>query len=616
MQKISPILSVAAFFLFITGCQPGEQASQKDDVPVENAPIKAGPQSTFNQASEVPELALPTVSIETLPDAILKADAAFLAGKYESGGTTEYGAFEWYLAILRFDANHVHARESLAKTIEILIAMTRQAIRDGDFNHASRLLKLLKFGSVAQPEILNLNADFERSKQAAGWFQKALVFEKEKIILASDKNENGQLENHAVAAYRKALEIFPDFQPALSAIDRLRSQRERAAMTLAKQSKFEAAIIALKEAEYIDMENPQHQRVSSHVYGRLNQVIREKIVLANMALDGLRIDEARQYHDQARKILAMHADVIGLTTRIDDVAHYGRLKARQVFTDAWTMSDPAPEMVVIPYGQFDMGAHASMVSAPPEQLPRHKVTFKRGFAISRSEITVAQFRQFIESSAYQTRAATRGWSLVFDEKGGSMTKRNNVDWRHDHLGRIAKDELPVVHVNLPDANAYAQWLSLKTGESYRVPSEAEFEYVLRADRDTLYPWGNDAPKKVVANLAGAGDKSTQSRSWGNAIAGYKDFHWGAASVRSFPEESWGTYDISGNVEEWVRDCWHDSYQRGPVDGTAWVNPGCKMGVTRGASWASSLNEAAISFRSPTLLKTHNARIGFRVVREL
>ena len=229
---------------------------------------------------------------------------------------------------------------------------------------------------------------------------------------------------------------------------------------------------------------------------------------------------------------------------------------------------------------------------------------------------MAQFRQFIESSSYQTRANSRGWSLVFDEKGGSMTKRSNVDWRHDHLGRIAKDDLPVVHVNLQDANAFAKWLSVKTGESYRVPSEAEFEYVLRANRDTLYPWGNEAPKKVVANLAGAGDKSTQSRSWGNAIAGYRDFHWGAAPVRSFPEESWGTYDLSGNVEEWVRDCWHDSYQRAPVDGTAWVNPGCKMGVTRGASWASSLNEASVGFRTSVLIKTHNARIGFRVVRAL
>lgn len=616
MPKFSPILSVAVFLLLVAGCQEGEQTPPKASVTDQSAPVEAAKETTVIESSATPGLALPMVSIENLTDALLKADTAFLAGKYETGATGEAGAFEWYLAILRYDANHVKASAGLDRTVESLLAITRQAVREGDIMEASRLLHVLKSGLVKHPEISGLEADLEKSKEAGEWYRKALAFEKEKIILAADAGKDGNPENHAVAAYRKALEIFPDFQPAHWAIDRLRSQRERAAMRLVKQSKFEAAVIALKQAEAIDAINPQYQLISGHVYGRLNQAVREKTVLANLALDGLRIDAARQFHDQARQVSANHPEVVAVAIRIDDVEHYGRFTARQVFHDAWAMSSPAPEMVVIPYGQFDMGAPEKVLAPPPAQLPRHKVTFARGFAIARNEITVAQFRQFIESSTYQTRATSRGWSLVFDEKGGSMTKRSNVDWRHDHLGRIAKDDLPVVHVNLQDANAYAKWLSVKTGESYRVPSEAEYEYVLRAARDTIYPWGNEAPKKVVANLAGAGDKSTQSRSWGNAIAGYRDFYWGAAPVRSFPEEAWGTYDISGNVEEWVRDCWHDSYQRAPVDGTAWVNPGCKMGVTRGASWASSLNEASVGFRTPVLIKTHNARIGFRVVRAL
>jgi len=616
MLKFSPMLSVTAFFLLMAGCQPGEQASQKTAVSGENAPVMAAPELVSVVASTSPEMEIPMVSIVNLQDALTKADAAFLAGQYERGNTGEPGALEWYLAIVRYDANHMQALAGLDKTLGVLISLARQAAREGELNEASRVLKILTSSLVAHPEIAGVAAELERSKLAAHLFQKALAFEKEKKILADDNNENSSTENNALAAYRKALEIYPDYQPARRAIDRLRSRRERAAMLLVKQNKFEAAVIALKQAEAIDANSPQLKLVSGHVYGRLNQAIREKIVLANLALDGLRIDPARQYHDEARRIFSPHPELVALAGRIDDVVHYGRFKARQVFSDAWAMSTPAPEMVVIPYGQFVMGAPANAVSPPPSQLPRHKVTFVRGFAIARNEITVAQFRQFIESSSYQTRANSRGWSLVFDEKGGSMTRRSNVDWRHDHLGRIAKDDLPVVHVNLQDADAFAKWLSVKTGESYRVPSEAEFEYVLRADRDTLYPWGNEAPKKVVANLAGAGDKSTQSRSWGNAIAGYRDFHWGAAAVRSFPEESWGTYDMSGNVEEWVRDCWHDSYQRAPVDGTAWVNPGCKMGVTRGASWASSLNEASVGFRTSALIKTHNARIGFRVVRAL
>lgn len=613
MLKFSSLLSLAAFCLIIAGCQPGDQGSGKKPVSEKIAPTNAEAMSTKNNESRVFKPTLPMVDATNLFDAMHQAETAFAAGSYEAGKQNQSGALEWYLAILQFNSDNANAQAGLKSTVDALIPVSRQSLRDGNLLEAKRLLQVLAFSRVVHPEIDNLQQELAKAEKAEVWQQKAFAFEQQKPILASDAGN--QIDN-AVAAYRMALKQFPEYQPALQAVDRLRSQRERAALSLAKQSKFEAALIALKQAEMVDGTSPLYQMTASHVRGRLNQAIREKIVLANIALDGLRIVQAKEYYEQAKKILSTHPEVIALAKRLDAVKHYERFKPHQVFSDVWTMSSLVPEMVVIPYGQFQMGAPLNLASAPPAELPRHAVKFERGFAIARNEITVGQFRQFIESSAYQTRANMRGWSMVFDEKGGSMTKRENIDWRHDHLGRIAKDELPVVHVNLQDAVEYAKWLSSKTGATYRLPSEAEFEYVLRSGSDTIYPWGNSAPVKVVANLAGAGDKSTQNRSWGNAIAGYRDFHWGAAAVRSFPQEPWGTFDISGNVDEWVSDCWHDSYQRAPADGSAWVNPGCVMGVSRGASWASSLNEARTSFRAATLLKTHNARIGFRVVREL
>ncbi len=613
MLKFSSLLSIATLCLIIVGCRPADQASPKTAVPAENAPNNTASTSANNNADAVPVLALPMVNIENLSQAIRNAEDAFSVARFEGVNQKQAGALEWYLAILRFDDDNSKAKKGLENTFEALVLVTRKTIRDGNLTEASRLLHVMKSSLVRHPEIDALNAELELAKQAETLQQKAVALEKQGLIIESDSDKPS---NNAVATYRKAIEAFPEYQPAVLAIDRLRSQRERAALSLAKQSKFEAALIALKQAESIDGENPQYQMISSHVRGRLNQSIREKIVLANLALDGLRMSPAQAYYFQARKILPLHPEVIALEKRLDEVKHYGRFKPLQVFSDSWTMSSPVPEMVVIPYGKFEMGSPPSFALAGPAEMPRHLVGFERGFAIARNEITVGQFRQFIESSGYRTRADSRGWSMVFDEKGGSMTKRENINWRHDHLGRLAKEDLPVAHVNLHDATAYAKWLSVKTGVTYRLPSEAEFEYVMRAGNDTLYPWGNHSPAKVVANLAGAGDKSVQSRSWGNAIADYRDFHWGAAPVRSFPRETWGTFDISGNLEEWVQDCWHDSYQRAPDDGSAWVNPGCKMGVTRGASWASSLNEARVSFRTATLQKTHNARIGFRVVRPL
>ena len=124
------------------------------------------------------------------------------------------------------------------------------------------------------------------------------------------------------------------------------------------------------------------------------------------------------------------------------------------------------------------------------------------------------------------------------------------------------------------------------------------------------------PTRVVGNLTGDGDTSRLGRRWSNAIPGYTDGHWGPAPVRSFPAEAFGTFDLIGNVSEWVQDCWHDSYRRAPRDGSAWVNPGCSDRVIRGASWASSLDRARSAYRQSTPADTTNARVGFRVVREL
>ena len=167
-----------------------------------------------------------------------------------------------------------------------------------------------------------------------------------------------------------------------------------------------------------------------------------------------------------------------------------------------------------------------------------------------------------------------------------------------------------------DAEAYVAWLSAQTGERYRLPSEAEFEYALRGGRAEAFAWGEGAPARVVGNLTGDGDQSRLKRRWSNAIRGYTDGHWGPAPVRSYAPEAFGTFDLVGNVSEWVQDCWHDSYRRAPADGSAWVNPGCEDRVIRGASWASTLDRARSAYRQSTPAATTHARLGLRVVREL
>jgi formylglycine-generating enzyme required for sulfatase activity len=117
-------------------------------------------------------------------------------------------------------------------------------------------------------------------------------------------------------------------------------------------------------------------------------------------------------------------------------------------------------------------------------------------------------------------------------------------------------------------------------------------------------------------MTGARDRSPSGRRWGNGVPGYADGHWGPAPVASFAREAFGTHDLLGNVSEWVLDCWHDSYHRAPTDGRAWVNPGCRERVVRGASWASDLTQARSAFRLQVPAETTSARVGFRVARDL
>ena len=242
--------------------------------------------------------------------------------------------------------------------------------------------------------------------------------------------------------------------------------------------------------------------------------------------------------------------------------------------------------------------------------------FDRGFAMSRTEVTVGQFRQFVEATGYEPTATHRGFSLAYDELSGNFVRRSNVGWHNAYDGSRASDDLPVVHVSARDADAYAKWLSERSGQRYHVASEAQFEYALRAGSRARYPWGNGTPPKGIGNLTGALDHSTSGRQWTNAFPGYGDGYWGPAPVGRFAPNAFGLHDLDGNVSEWVADCWHDGYRRAPNDGGAWVNPGCRSRVVRGGAWASAPEQTRSAWRAPAGVDTTNARIGFRVVREL
>lgn len=232
-----------------------------------------------------------------------------------------------------------------------------------------------------------------------------------------------------------------------------------------------------------------------------------------------------------------------------------------------------------------------------------------------TEVTVADFALFVKSANSRPRATRRGHSIVYDERSGNFIRRSGVDWRSGYDGNRAFANDPVMHVSVRDAEAYAVWLSEQTGHAYRLPSEAEFEYGLRAGGSGRYAWGNDGvPPKGTGNFTGSLDRSPSGRHWANAFIGYGDGYWGAAPVATFKANAWGLHDMDGNLSEWVADCWHSSYRRAPSDGAAWFNPGCRARVIRGGNWANAPQQSRAAWRQSQDSDTTSARIGFRLVR--
>lgn len=417
--------------------------------------------------------------------------------------------------------------------------------------------------------------------------------------------------------FRAALDLDPNNEAALEGLRAVQEHLIESALEYARELDFESAGRMLEQASQIRGERAAVDAAREQVR-RIRLEHAEQ--LESEAVQAMDAGDFRRAERLLIDLIAlgdMDATVSRLRRRIEEARVYGGFEPGQHIRDRFLDGEgQAPELVVVAAGSFVMGSPPSERGREDFEGPEHRVTFRRGFAIGHTEVTVSQFRDFKNRTGYETEAERERYSTVYDHHSGRLTKRDRVTWEMSYEGRNAGDDEPVVHVSWNDAVAYTRWLAQGTGKAYRLPSEAEFEYALRGGKRTRYWWGDGAPDRPVENLTGENDVSRDQRQWSSYFEGYEDGYWGPAPVASFEANPFGLHDIGGNVAEWVLDCWHDTYLRAPSDGSAWINPGCKLRVVRGGYWASSPDHSRSAFRTSAFPHRHDARIGFRIARDL
>ena len=272
--------------------------------------------------------------------------------------------------------------------------------------------------------------------------------------------------------------------------------------------------------------------------------------------------------------------------------------------------DYEPEMVLIEEGSFMMGCdNKKETGCKGNQKPAHEVNISK-FYLAKTEITVAQFRAFIEDKNYKTSAEQQGSCYSLNDKGVWGDVKGN-SWKK--LSFDQGDNHPVACIGYDDATAYLAWLSDKTGKTWRLPSEAEWEYAARGGTNTAYSWGNEVEKGCqFANMADQKAK-TVFTSW--TVVDCDDGYIYTAPVGSFKPNPLGLYDMHGNVWEWVEDKWHNNYEKAPDDGSAWISGDSSLRVLRGGSWNYSPQSLRSANRDYNTRAYRSSSFGFRPAQD-
>jgi formylglycine-generating enzyme len=253
-----------------------------------------------------------------------------------------------------------------------------------------------------------------------------------------------------------------------------------------------------------------------------------------------------------------------------------------------------------------MGSPSGEKDRSDDEGPTHQVTIGASFAVGKLAVTRGQFAAFVNDSGYTpgTSCTTITPADTLESAGKSF---RDPGFKQD-------DSHPAVCISWDDANAYVAWLGKKTGKAYRLLTEAEYEYADRAGTQTPYWFGSDGDK--LCGYANGADATLNTQFTSADTATCKDGYVYTAPGGSFAANDFGLYDMAGNVWEWTEDCYHESYDGAPGDGSAWTAGDCSERVLRGGSWVSNPQYLRSASRGGSSTGGRLYSYGFRVARTL
>ncbi|WP_343729414.1 SUMF1/EgtB/PvdO family nonheme iron enzyme [Duganella sp.] len=406
----------------------------------------------------------------------------------------------------------------------------------------------------------------QRKQEQAAQAEKARADEEKRKAMAAELAARRQAEAQAAAAEKQ------------------RQEQQRRALEAKQRAEAEAAAQARKQ---VLREQLLARREADAKKAREEREEQQRKAAQLKAEVAYRQEQERHRKQQAER----HAAELAAMTASTPVADANGV-LRDRFLDG---TGAGPDLVLIPTGRFQMGSHeheqAAAIKAGAQknwlerELPQRWVGIEHSFAMGRYPVTVGQWRRFVKDTGWESQSDT--------------------DWRAP--GFAQTDDHPVVGVSWMDVQLYLRWLSQKTGQVYRLPTEAEWEYACRAGTRTAFSFG-DTISTEQANYDGHYTYNGGQRG---------AYVQGTTKVGAYQPNPWGLFDMHGNVWEWTQDVVHDNYVGAPVDGSAWEEGGDPVRrVLRGGSWLYNPRYLRSAVRNGFSAVLANDIVGFRVARKL